>query len=205
MEEVISKIDELNAWDFENNVKIILSKLDIHDLERNISELSGGQRKRVALAKLLIDEPDLILMDEPTNGLDIMGRSQFKAILGRAEQRQRIVIISTHQAHDLESLMHHVLFVDNGRLELSADMATLHRSLRMGVTDTAPQSGEHVYVEPIGQHWAYVTAQTDAVTSAEHTVQLELLYKALSVNKQAVLAAVAATKTLQESAHEPVL
>jgi hypothetical protein len=75
----------------------------------------------------------------------------------------------------------------------------------MGVTDTAPQSGEHVYVEPIGQHWAYVTAQTDAVTSAEHTVQLELLYKALSVNKQAVLAAVAATKTLQESAHEPVL
>lgn len=54
-------------------------------------------------------------MDEPTKGLDILGRSQFKKILSGKEHADRMVIISTHQAHDLESLMNHVLFVQAGQ------------------------------------------------------------------------------------------
>lgn len=76
MSEAIIKMDEYNAWDFENKVQQILGKLNIHHLKDNVSTLSGGQRKRVALAKTLIDigfdhKHTLLMMDEPTNHLDV--------------------------------------------------------------------------------------------------------------------------------------
>ena len=72
----IIKMDELGAWDFDTKVKQVLGKLNIHHLQQNISTLSGGQRKRVALAKTLIDigfehKHVLLIMDEPTNHLDV--------------------------------------------------------------------------------------------------------------------------------------
>ena len=71
----IMEMEENNAWDFESKVKTILTQLNIHHLEQPVSKLSGGQRKRVSLAKTLIQigfEPKhvLLLMDEPTNHLD---------------------------------------------------------------------------------------------------------------------------------------
>ncbi len=113
MEDVISKIDELNAWDFENNVKIILSKLDIHDLERNISELSGGQRKRVALAKLLIDEPDLILMDEPTNHLDLEMIEWLENYLTRSTLS---LLMVTHDRYFLDNVCNEIIEMDRNTL-----------------------------------------------------------------------------------------
>ncbi|MFX6118585.1 ATP-binding cassette domain-containing protein, partial [Acinetobacter baumannii] len=73
---LFGKMDDLNAWDFEVKVKQILSKLNIHHLQQPVSSLSGGQRKRVALAKTLIDigfdhKHTLLMMDEPTNHLDV--------------------------------------------------------------------------------------------------------------------------------------
>ena len=74
--EAITAMDELNAWEFESKVKQIMAKLNIHQLHQKASELSGGQRKRVALAKTLIDigfehQHTLLMMDEPTNHLDV--------------------------------------------------------------------------------------------------------------------------------------
>ena len=76
LSQALIKMDELNAWDFETKVKQILGKLNIHHLQSKISELSGGQRKRIALAQTLIDigfehKHTLLIMDEPTNHLDI--------------------------------------------------------------------------------------------------------------------------------------
>ena len=72
----IMEMDDLGAWDFEAKVKQILGKLNIHQLQKKVNELSGGQRKRVALAKTLIDigfehQHTLLMMDEPTNHLDV--------------------------------------------------------------------------------------------------------------------------------------
>jgi ATP-binding cassette subfamily F protein uup len=72
----IMEMDDLGAWDFEAKVKQILGKLNIHHLQKKVNELSGGQRKRVALAKTLIDigfehQHTLLMMDEPTNHLDV--------------------------------------------------------------------------------------------------------------------------------------
>ena len=71
MEKAISDLDRLQAWDYESKVKEILSKFGIHDVLKNVGELSGGQRKKAALAKTLIADTDLLILDEPTNHLDI--------------------------------------------------------------------------------------------------------------------------------------
>jgi len=110
---VIEKIEELGAWDFENNVKIILGKLNIHHLDKKISELSGGQRKRVALAKLLIEEPDLILMDEPTNHLDIEMIEWLENYLSRSNLS---LLMVTHDRYFLDNVCDEVIEMDRNTL-----------------------------------------------------------------------------------------
>lgn len=153
---------------------------------KKFGAMSLGQKKKAVIAFALATHTQILLMDEPTNGLDILGRSQFKAIISGAEHANRIVVISTHQAHDLETLMNHVLFVDTGKIALSADMETLQFSLEMGVADQ--KDPDCIYQEALGNQWAFVAANTRSEPSQVH---LELLYKALSLNKQGVLQAVA--------------
>src|SRR6185295_12289833 len=71
MEEAMARVDALNAWNYESNVKQVLSRLNIHHLDQPLNSLSGGELKRVALARVLIEEPQLHIMDEPTNHLDL--------------------------------------------------------------------------------------------------------------------------------------
>jgi len=69
--ELSDELSAANAWEYEHTIKGILSRFQLTDLSQQIATLSGGQRKRLALAKLLIDEPDVYILDEPTNHLDI--------------------------------------------------------------------------------------------------------------------------------------
>jgi ABC-2 type transport system ATP-binding protein len=156
--------------------------------DQGFASMSLGQKKKAVIAFALATHTPVLLMDEPTNGLDIQGRSQFKSIMCRREHADRIVIISTHQAHDLESLMSHVLFVDGGKVALSSNMETLQRALYLGVADDQSATIGSIYQEAIGHQWAYVTANKGNTLGA---INLELLYKALSMNKKLVLDAVA--------------
>ncbi|MFP8778659.1 ATP-binding cassette domain-containing protein [Hydrogenophaga sp. RWCD_12] len=158
------------------------------------SRMSLGQKKKAAIALALATMTPVLLMDEPTNGLDIVSRATFKQLLSHDRQRQRLVVISTHQAHDLESLMNHIWFIDNGRIVLSASTQVLSQALEMG---TASQGSEIpqdrlLYREPIGHHTAWLARRaTGKPPPAEATpVQLELLYKALSHSQSAVIDAV---------------
>ena len=101
--------------------------------DRPFAQMSLGEKKKAAMAFALATRTPVLLLDEPTNGLDILGRDQFKTIVARPEQRERIVVVSTHQAHDLESIMDHVLFVDRGEP---------HGPARRGVDGAAVQGAE---------------------------------------------------------------
>jgi ABC-2 type transport system ATP-binding protein len=160
-------------------------------VESRFEQMSLGQKKKAAIAFALATLTPVLLLDEPTNGLDIISRDHFREIMGRPEQRQRIVLISTHQAHDLERIMSHILFIDGASLALSASMAELGRALRMGVVADAQALSaipDLLYSEALGGQHAYVAVNRGSNPGEVH---MELLYKALSLRKDAVLAVLA--------------
>ncbi|MDO5625219.1 MAG: ATP-binding cassette domain-containing protein [Pseudomonadota bacterium] len=153
--------------------------------------MSLGQKKKATIAFALATLTPVLLMDEPTNGLDIVSRTQFRQLMARPEHAARTVLISTHQAHDLQSVLGHVWFIDQGQLLLSVSMARLAERLSMGVAlseQALPGADRLIHQEPVGDQWAWVARRADAQEGA-HLLQLELLYKALSLNQDAVLAA----------------
>jgi ABC-2 type transport system ATP-binding protein len=171
--------------------------LDVFELshQQRFGEMSLGQKKKAAMAFALATFTPVLLLDEPTNGLDIVGRDQFKAIVSLPEQRERMILISTHQAHDLERIMDHILFIDAASLALSASKAQLSAALTMGVAAHAlalEQVVDVIYQEALGEQLAYVARNSTGTRGAVH---LELLYKALSLRKDGVLAAVRDTSS----------
>jgi ATP-binding cassette subfamily F protein uup len=104
------KMDRLNAWDYENRVKQILSELKITRFDQPVSELSGGQRKRVALAKVLISEPDFLFLDEPTNHLDLDMIEWLEQYLGKSKST---LLMITHDRYFLDRVCNQILELEN--------------------------------------------------------------------------------------------
>ena len=113
MQEALSRMDDLKAWDFESKAKEILFKFNITDLEQPISTLSGGQKKRLALAKLLIEEPEFLILDEPTNHLDL---DMIEWLEGYLSQQNITLFMVTHDRYFLENICNHILELDRGQL-----------------------------------------------------------------------------------------
>jgi len=102
-------MDALQAWDYEDRLKQTLSQLGIDNLAQPIKELSGGQKKRVALAKIILDEPQLLLLDEPTNHLDIESIEWIEAYLSRS----RIALLMvTHDRYFLDRVCDKIMEID---------------------------------------------------------------------------------------------
>ena len=111
-------MDELsteNAWEYEYQIKTILGRLGIHKLDQKISTLSGGQRKRLALAKLLIDDPDVYIIDEPTNHLDIETIEWLESYLTTG---QKTILLVTHDRYFLDNVSSQIIELDNGKLQI---------------------------------------------------------------------------------------
>ncbi len=83
IEKVMEELSDVDAWEYEYKIKTILGRLDIHHLNQSINTLSGGQKKRLALARLLIEDPDIYILDEPTNHLDIDTIEWLEKIIDR--------------------------------------------------------------------------------------------------------------------------
>jgi ATP-binding cassette subfamily F protein uup len=110
---VTQRMDEIGAWELETKAKIILTKLGIHDLDAKIGQLSGGYRKRIALATALLSEPDVLLMDEPTNHLDALSIEWLQSYLGRY---RGAVLLVTHDRYFLDRVTNRILELDRGDL-----------------------------------------------------------------------------------------
>ncbi|MGB2925584.1 MAG: ABC-F family ATP-binding cassette domain-containing protein [Limnothrix sp.] len=113
LSEVTEQMDALNAWEIETNAKIILDKLGITDFEIKVGSLSGGYRKRIALASALLSEPDLLLMDEPTNHLDADSVEWLQSYLN---QYSGAILLITHDRYFLDQVTNRILEIDRGDL-----------------------------------------------------------------------------------------
>jgi ABC transport system ATP-binding/permease protein len=111
--EISSKMDELGAWDIEVEIKQILTELKINLLEHKISELSGGQKKRVALAKVLIDKPDLLILDEPTNHLDLDMIEWLEAYLDKTKST---LLMVTHDRYFLDRVCNEIIEMEDSQI-----------------------------------------------------------------------------------------
>lgn len=118
LSDAIIKMDDLGAWDFDAKVKQILGKLNIHHLNQAVNTLSGGQRKRVALAKTLIDigfdhKHVLLIMDEPTNHLDI---EMVEWLENYLDQQNVTLLLVTHDRYFLDSVVDEIWELDGSEL-----------------------------------------------------------------------------------------
>lgn len=113
MEELLSRMDAAGAWEYEQQAKQILSQLKITDFDQKIGTLSGGQLKRVALANVLITEPDLLFLDEPTNHLDL----EMTEWLENHLSRTRIsLLMVTHDRYFLDRVCSEIIEIDHKQL-----------------------------------------------------------------------------------------
>lgn len=107
--EAMAVMDSCNAWDYEDRLRQMLTRLHITDLNACVDTLSGGQRKRVALARLLLDNPDMIILDEPTNHLDIEIIEWLEEYL----TRQRVTLLMvTHDRYFLDRVCNKIIEID---------------------------------------------------------------------------------------------
>ncbi|GAA4103449.1 ABC-F family ATP-binding cassette domain-containing protein [Mucilaginibacter panaciglaebae] len=113
LEAVMNELSEVDAWEYEYKIKTILGRLDIHHLHQPINTLSGGQKKRLALAKLLIDDPEFYILDEPTNHLDIDTIEWLEKLL---TEGSKTILMVTHDRYFLDNVCNEILEIDKGKI-----------------------------------------------------------------------------------------
>ncbi|BAZ91545.1 ABC transporter-like protein [Raphidiopsis curvata NIES-932] len=111
LSEVMQRMDATGAWELETNAKIILTKLGIGDFEVKVGTLSGGYRKRIALATALLAQPDVLLMDEPTNHLDALSVEWLESYLNRF---RGALLLITHDRYFLDKVTNRIIEIDRG-------------------------------------------------------------------------------------------
>lgn len=111
--QLTAKMDELDAWQIESDAKIVLTKLKIVDFNKPIKSLSGGQKKRVALARVLISRSDLLILDEPTNHIDSETIAWLEDYLAK---RNGALLMITHDRYFLDRVTNRIIELDKGRL-----------------------------------------------------------------------------------------
>jgi ATP-binding cassette subfamily F protein uup len=107
------ELSEHNAWEYEHEIKTILNRMGITHLQQKIATLSGGQKKRLALAKLLIEDPEILVLDEPTNHLDIDTIEWLEKLLTTG---QKTILLVTHDRYFLDNVCNTIVELDRGKI-----------------------------------------------------------------------------------------
>ena len=114
LNKLIDELSNANAWEYEYEIKTILGRMGIQQLEQKIVTLSGGQKKRLALAKLLIDDPDVYILDEPTNHLDIETIEWLESYMTSG---QKTILLVTHDRYFLDNVSTRIIELDRGKIQ----------------------------------------------------------------------------------------
>ena len=158
-----------NQEEFELN----LEELKI-DRKQKLSSVSYGQQKKAMLAYAFALHTPYTLLDEPTNGLDITSRQALKRIISRSMDDESTLLISTHQAHDFENLLDHLVILGKGEILLNRSLDEISNRLLFARTDILPE--ERIYSEENLSGYFSIIPNEDG---EENTPDIELLYKAV--------------------------
>ena len=150
-----------------------------------LQNMSYGQKKKVLISFGLASNAAMLLMDEPTNGLDIMSKSQFRKVMAGAMDEQKCIVISTHQVKDLENLIDRITVIDEGKILFDQNVEAISRKLSFQVSFDSEEVKQAIYGESTLRGSAIITPNT---TGEESKLDLELLYKAIVLNGAAVTA-----------------
>lgn len=161
-----------------DDMKRNLEIFEISDQNVNLKHLSMGQKKKVFMSFALATNTDLVIMDEPTNGLDIPGKSQFRKLIASSMTDNRTIIISTHQVHDIDTILDHVMLINNSEVIIDASIYEIGTKLSFEITnDTAGA----LYVQPTINGNLVVKPNT---SGQETMLDLESLFNATIQNPQ---------------------
>ena len=149
-------------------------------MDIKLNALSMGQKKKVFMSFALAANTKLLLMDEPTNGLDIPSKSQFRKVVAQYMSEERTLIISTHQVHDVESLLDHILILSQQKLLLDAPVSEITEKYTFEYR-TPDEMDDVLYAEPSLQGNAVIAPRKEG--SAETQINLELLFNAVNENR----------------------
>ena len=152
--------------------------LNLEELKINrkqkLSSVSYGQQKKAMLAYAFALHTPYTLLDEPTNGLDITSRQALKRIISRSMDDESTLLISTHQAHDFENLLDHLIILGKGEILLNRSLDEISNRLLFARTDILPE--ESIYSEENLSGYFSIIPNEDG---EENTPDIELLYKAV--------------------------
>ncbi len=155
-----------------------LKEFDI-PLSNKLQQMSYGQKKKVLIAFGLACNTSLLLMDEPTNGLDIISKSQFRKTMATALQDNKCILISTHQVKDLENLIDRITIIDEGKILFDKTLQQLSARLNCKVSYDNSEIKNALYREPAMRGEAIIQLNMDG---EEGKIDLEMLYKAVVLN-----------------------
>ena len=162
-------------------------RFDLAAMDRHLAEfelppdaklvaLSYGQKKKFMIAFGLAANTGLLVLDEPTNGLDIPSKSQFRKLLASSLTDDRILIVSTHQVRDMESLIDPIILLDAGRIIFHRSVADISRCLKVGIQAEEPKDGDLLYSEKIPGGYSVMARNR---SGEESRVDLEILFNAV--------------------------
>lgn len=166
---------------FDHNLfQQVVKQFDI-SVEKLLPEMSHGQKKKFFIAFGIATQAKLFMMDEPTNGLDIPSKSLFRQMLATHFSEDRIFIISTHQVHDVQNLIDHVIMLDRGKIIFNQPTLEIGQRLTCARQTSEPKPHECLYYEK--QIGGYLVMTENRGEESE--IDLELLFNAILSNPTA--------------------
>ena len=157
----------------------------LHDFDMNedihLGELSMGQKKKAFMCFALATNTSLLIMDEPSNGLDIPSKSQFRKVIASGMTDEKAVIISTHQVRDIDSLLDHVVIIDGTRVLLNESVKTICEKLYFVEQGMNESTDTALYVQPSVQGNSVIFPNT---YNEETNLNLEVLFNAMLTERE---------------------
>lgn len=161
-------------------LKACLRDFDMNE-DIHLGELSMGQKKKAFMCFALATNTSLLLMDEPTNGLDIPSKSQFRKVIASGMSDDKSVLISTHQVRDIDSLLDHVLIMDGSKLLLDESVSTICEKLYFAEQGMNEPTDGALYVQPSVQGNSIILPNN---YNEDSKLNLEVLFNALLAERE---------------------